>query len=440
MAITDTQVDTTNYAEAMKIRYGKAIVETINRKVVLYDMLEKTKEHWTGKQHQVPVYLRSANAVGARNEGGTLPDAAADVYKESIVTNKNNYVVVKTTNIAEALTSQGGAWAAVKSASIKHAAMDLASSMNRQLNGNGFGILCESKSAGLTVTIHTYGDGAVVNDSGKAPDTTRFLKVGLRLAWGSYDAGAKAGQDFLATPPVAGGHGYVSAVNSTTQFTVVKSAGDDPEVGDVFVIGNGAGAGTQGKHSFNKEMMGLDFLVGDSGTLQLINPAADPEWKSIVLSNPAGAGTERQLTEDVMQQAIDRVSDESADEADTLLCHTTTRRAYLNLLKSKGLERFAPTVMRGGHKSLTYNGGTGDTQIFADKDAVHRTMFVLSRADLRMFEVSPFKWDSTGGDTWKWVADQDAATAFGRTYSNLGVLARNAQARIDDIAVTGIAV
>ena len=433
MAITDTQVDTTNYAEAMKIRYGKAIVETINRKVVLYDMLEKTKEHWTGKQHQVPVYLRSANAVGARNEGGTLPDAAADVYKESIVTNKNNYVVVKTTNIAEALTTQGGAWAAVKSASIKHAAMDLASSMNRQLNGNGFGILCESQSAGLTVTVHTYGDGALTNDTGKAPDTTRFLKVGLRVAWGLYSGGA----EFAAATPVAAGHGYVTAIASTTQFTVYKTAGDDPGVGDVFVIGNGL---TQSLQSFNKEMMGLDYLVSDSGELQSINPGTDPEWKSIVLSNPAGAGTERQLTEDVMQQAIDRVSDESADEADTLLCHTTTRRAYLNLLKSKGLERFAPTVMRGGHKSLTYNGGPGATQIFAAKAAVHRTRVVLSRADLRMFEVSPFKWDSTGGDTWKWVADQDAATAFGRTYSNLGVLARNAQARIDDIAVTGIAV
>ena len=207
MAITDTQVDTTNYAEAMKIRYGRAIVETINRKVFLYEMLEKTKEHWTGKQHQVPVYLRSANAVGARNEGGTLPDAAADVYKESIITNKNNYVVVKTTNIAEALTSQGGAWAAVKSASIKHAALDLADSMNRQLNGGGFGILCEAESAvGLVVTIHTYGDGTLNNDSGKAPDTTRFLKVGLRVAWGTFVDGDA---EFGAATPVAAGHGHV---------------------------------------------------------------------------------------------------------------------------------------------------------------------------------------------------------------------------------------
>lgn len=434
MAITDTQVDTANYAEAMKIRYGRAIVETINRKVFVYEMLEKTKEHWTGKKHQVPVYLRSANAVGARLEGGTLPNAAADVYRESIIRNKNNYVVVKTTNIAEALTSQGGAWAAVKSASIKHAALDLADSMNRQLNGGGFGILAETESVdGLVQTIHTHGDGTPTNDSGKAPDTTRFLKVGLRVAWGTFVDGDA---QFGATPPVAAGHGHVSSINSTTSFTVVKAAGADPITNSVFVIGNGL---TEGLQSFNKEMMGLDFLVNDSGALQEIDPSADPEWKSIVLSNPAGAGTERQLTEDVMQQAIDRVDDESADEADTLLCHTTTRRAYLNLLKSKGLERFAPTVMRGGHKALTYNGGTGDTQIFADKDAVHRTMFVLSRADLRMFEVSPFKWDATGGDTWKWVAAEDAATAFGRTYSNLGVLARNAQARIDDIAVTGIA-
>ena len=273
----------------------------------------------------------------------------------------------------------------------------------------------------------------MTNDTNKAPDTTRFLKVGLRVAWGRYDGAT----NFAATPPLATGHGYVSVVNSMTSFTVVKTTGADPVATDVFVIGNNL---TEAYQSFNKEMMGIDGIVGSGDTLQSISAATYPEWDSIVLSNPAGAGTERQLTEDVLQQAIDRVNDESADEADMLFCHTTTRRAYLNLLKSKGLERFAPTVMRGGHKALTYNGGTGDTQIFADKDAVHRTMFVLSRADLRMFEVSPFKWDSTGGDTWKWVATEDAATAFGRTYSNLGVLARNAQARIDDIAVTGIAV
>ena len=61
-----------------------------------------------------------------------------------------------------------------------------------------------------------------------------------------------------------------------------------------------------------------------------------------------------------------------------------------------------------------------------------------SKAALKIFETSPFKFDSSGGDTWKWVSGKDEVTAFGRTYSNLGVTARNGLARIKDIAVTGL--
>lgn len=432
--------DTSNFSEMMKIRYAKALSETIQQRVVLYAILTKTSESWTGKHHQTPVYLRSANSVGARGELGSLPTAGNDTYQESHIGNKNNYVVIKATNVGEALTSQGGAWASVKTQAIKNAAKDLTDSLNRQLNGVGKGILAECASyadaggSAGTVTLKTYGDGTVIdNGQGAAPDTTKHFKPGMKLAFGRASSSVAA--DFTHATPVAA-TGTVNQVLSNTTFSV-SGVSANPATNDVFVIGEGTAAGS---FSFDQEMAGLGELVSDgAGTFQNIDPSAFPEWKAQVLSNPAGAGTERQLTEGLMQEAVDRVYDLSTGDADFMICHTSTRRAYLNLLKSKGAERFAPTKMIGGHSSLTFNGGTGDTQIFADKDALHRTMFVLTRAHLKMFEVKPPSWDETGGAVWKWVSGEDAATAFMRVYTNLGTDNRKALCRINDIAVTGIA-
>tara|TARA_B100000945_G_scaffold116123_1_gene92268 strand:- start:8827 stop:10125 length:1299 start_codon:yes stop_codon:yes gene_type:complete len=428
--------DTSNYANAMKIRYAKAVSETINRKVVLYDELSKTSEYWTGKHHEQPVYLRSANATGARNEGGTLPDASNDVYESSIINNKFNYVVMTVSNIAEAATAdQAGAWASVKTEQLKNRTKDLTDSLNRQFHGDGSGVFCEVASfAGATVTIKGFDDGTVITDS-DTPRTTRHLKVGMKVAWGTpahLIAGDGAGNSL--------GVGTVSSVSKSapfTQFNLTGIVGADPDfvAGAVVVLGKATTAANQ---SHNKECMGIAGIVSSSGALQNIDPATHPEWASTVFDNPAGAGSERPLTEDLLNQAIDAVDDLSTGECDLMVMHTATQRAYLNMLKSKGQERFAPTEMKGGWKALTYHHDGRLIPILSDKDCRHRQIFCLSKAALKIYETSPFAWDESGGSTWKWQSGLDSVTAFGRTYSNMGTSNRAGLARINDIAVTGL--
>lgn len=453
----DTKQDLANFDNAMKIRYGKAIVETINRKVVLYNLLTKSKEHWTGKHHEVPVYLRSSNAVGARNEGGSLPSAGSDKYLSSIIKNRFNYVVMSVTNIAEAQTAdQAGAWASVKTAQLKNRVKDMTDNINRQLNGDGTGILGEASGAGLTVTLKGYDDGTtIVNTAGggagagsNTPRTTRHLKVGMRLAWGRADGV----NDFDAGTEAADGHGLVTAVSKSspfTGFTVSKTQGNDPAAGDVFILGGVTTATAVGAAdtSYKKEMMGIAGAVSDqafpnfdgtASTFQEINPSTFSEWQAQLFANPAGEGSERPLTEDLLNQAVDAVNDLSPGQTDLLVMHTATQRAFLNMLKSKGQERFQPLDLAGGYKALSYYHDGAQIPIVAGKDVRHRQIFVLSKAALKVMETSPFKWDESGGAVWKWVSGKDEVTAFGRTYNNLGATARNGLARIKDIAVTGL--
>jgi len=458
---SDTKQDLANFDNAMKIRYAKVITEVINRKVILYNLLTKTKAHWTGKHHETPVYLRSSNAFGARNEGGNLPPAGSDQYLSSIIKNKFNYIVMSVTNIAEAQTAdQQGAWASVKSAQLKNRVKDLTDNMNRQLNGDGTSILGEASGSGLSVTLKGYDDGTtIVNTaSGGAghgsntPRTTRHLKVGMRVAWGTA-AGADAGDSFdKSAGEDSRGHGIVATVSKSspfTAFTITKIGGDDPVGDDVFVSGGSTSTGTVGAAdtSYKKEMMGIAGAVSDqafpnsggtASTFQEINPSTFSEWQAQIFANPAGEGSERPLTEDLLNQAIDSVNDLSPGTTDLLVMHTATQRAYLNMLKSKGQERFQPLELAGGYKALSYYHDGSQIPIVAGKDVRHRQIFVLSKAAIKVMETSPFKWDESGGAVWKWVSGKDEVTAFGRTYSNLGVTARNGLARIKDVAVSGL--
>ena len=440
MAVTDTMQDTTNFAEAMKIRYAKKISDTINRKVVLHGYLMKTKESWTGKHHETPVYLRSANSVGSRNEGGTLPSGAPDVYQSSKINNAYNYVVMKVTNIGDAETAdQAGAWANMKTAQLKNRAKDITDSINRQLWWGSEGILAEVKSVAgagpYDVTIAGYGD-TLANDAGYAPDTTKFLKTGLRVSWGQYDGGVQFAHD---TTVVADGHGYVSGVTKADPYNVCEitvTAGNAPAADDIIVIGNGLSEAT---NSFNKEMTGLRQCVDDgTGSFQDISATTYPEWKAQVFESPAGAGTERPLTEDLLNQAIDSVNDLATDDCDLAGMHTATRRAYLNMLKAKGAERFSPAKLVGGFKALMYFHDGKEIPFFSDRMAPHRDIYLLSRSHFKIYETKPFTWDESGGAVWKWVSGEDAVTAFGKTYCNLGTDNRAASARVSDIAVTGL--
>tara|TARA_B100000809_G_scaffold266917_1_gene332967 strand:+ start:5192 stop:6526 length:1335 start_codon:yes stop_codon:yes gene_type:complete len=437
----DVLQDSANYANAMKIRYARAVSETINRKVVLYGILNKTREHWTGKQHEQPVYLRSSNAVGARNEGGNLPPAGSDQYVPSIINNKHNYVVMTVSNIAEAATSdQAGAWASVKTTQLKNRVKDMTDSMNRQFHGDGSGILCEQEGvlAGATVTIRGFDDGTtIVNTSSGAntPRSTRHIRAGMRLAWGTQAQFAAGAGD---------GHGLVTSVSKTAPFTTFdleNIIGNNPAANDIFVLGGSPSAPvapTDDDQSFEKECMGVSGIIKASGALQTIDPAVNPEWVAQEFSNPAGAGTERPLTEDLMNQAIDSVNDLSTGTCDLIILHTATQRAYLNMLKAKGQERFAPLKLAGGYMALSYHHDGTEIPLLSDKDCRHRAMFFLSKEDLKVYETSAFRWDESGSAVWKWVTGKDQVTAFGRTYSNLGTSNRTGHARVSDLAVTGI--
>jgi len=329
-----------------------------------------------------------------------------------------------------------------------NAAADLRQSLNRAMYGDGKGILCEANSVSgsgtpadpWVVTIKGYNDGTtLVNDTGWAWTTTKHLRRGMHVVWGSYDSGGAPGAFFLTAAGALGrGDGYVKEVVNTSpynQFKIVAgTTAVAPSAGDVFVMGDLI---AHGKHSFDQECMGLRGIV-NTDTFQGIDPSDHPEWEAQILQNPNAAGSPRQITDTLLQEAYDRMSDLTVGECDMIIGHTTTRNAYITHLKSKGLERYAATNLKGGWSTVTFNGGRGNADIFADKDAPYRTVYCLNTSALKAYTVKTFAWDTTGGSVWKWPDNEDAMVAFGKTYLNLGTTNRTSQVRIEDVAVSGI--
>ena len=280
------------------------------------------------------------------------------------------------------------------------------------------------------VTIKGFSDSPAAG----VPETTKHLKVGQQIAWGA-----------TSTTTAALGRGKVSQVLSTTTFQI--TVGDDtlasatPVPGNIFFLSDETVLGTSlGQRSANNEITGLGSIISDTGSLQGINPATETSWKSQIFTNPAGAGTTRAIEEDLMQQVVDAVEEETAGEVDMIVCHHSARRSYANMLKDKNGEQFAPTKVKGGYDRsfLTFHAGGRDIPLVDDKDAPHRQMDFISKEDLKVYEVKPFAWDESSGGVWKWSADQDAVTGFGKVYFNLGTSNRKALASLRDIEVTGI--
>jgi len=441
---TATLQNTTNFAEAMKIYYAAKAVQTLNREVVLLGELEKTKEYWTGKQHQVPVHMRSSESVGARGEDATLPESRALTYAESIVANKSLYCSVKVTGQADAQTrDQAGAWASVKEDQIRNAVMDLRYDLGRQAYGDSKGILCEVKDIpstsgdDSTVTILSEDAGdSPTNFTGWAWNTTKCLRPGMWVAWGQYDAGTEGAgppkTGFSAPAPVGTGYGYIKSVSDSSpynEFVVSKVGGAAPVATDVFVRGD---ANTAGTHSFGQEVMGLTGLVG-TGALQGIDPAADyPEWKASVLSN---GGTKRPLDEVLFQQALNRITDRTNGNTEFAVAHTSVRDSFLFHIKSLGRERYAPQKLVAGWSVLEYAGGAKPVRVYADRQARHGKLWGIDPSSMKCFIVKAFQWDESNGTVWKWEKGKDAMVAFGKLYKNFGVTDRKRNFVIEDIAV-----
>ena len=384
-------------SDILKNQYLGPIREQLNNDIILLSRLEKDDESVVGKNFTIPLHIGRNEGIGATTDGGTLPTAGNQSYKETIVPMRYLYGRIQLTGPSmKASRSNEGAFVRALESEMKGLARDLKSDLNRQLFGDGSGLLATCASAS-TVNITV--------------DSTAKLRVGMKVDILVSATGA-------VTAGVAGA--TIESITSATVFVVNTAPATPASIGATYAVYR---AGAR-----NLEIMGLGGIVTNtdpaSGALQGLAVASYPVWKASVLTDSSN----RAISESLMQTAIDTVSQAGDGEVSAIYTTFGVRRAYQALLTTD--RQYVNTMdLKGGAKAIAYD----NMPIIADKNCPANKMYFIDENALKFYRLSDFDWMQEDGAVLSRVSGSDAYEATMFLYSELGCSARNAHAVLDKI-------
>ena len=395
-------------SDALKLVYGD-LHEQLRDKNPALEFIEASSQHITqnGKEVIFDTHIGRNNGIGARGVREALPTAGAQKYKQAHLYLKNLYGSIEVDGqLFEQAADNYNSFINVVDNEIKGLKKDLARDLNRQIYGDGTGILGTVKTTATGTSIE------FVDAHWIEPDMTVDVLLGSDLVDG--------------TPTVKNAGITVTAVNESTG--VVTFSGSVTAVaGDVIV------RGSNGSNSFNKELTGLGAIVG-TGSLHGIDGATTPVWQSTI-KTLGSVGTPGTLTEMDLISLVQNV-DKKGGDVDVFLASPGVYNAYWNLLQ--GMRQFTNGAgLTGGQRSFTFEALGKPIKFVSDYAAPKGTLYALSSSELVINRKRDWAWMDRDGSMWSRVADTDAYKATIFQYSEIGTYRRNAHAKLSNIAELG---
>jgi len=393
-------------SDALKLVYGD-LHEQLRDKNPALEFIESSSQNITqnGKEVIFDTHIGRNNGIGARGVREALPTAGAQKYKQAHLYLKNLYGSIEVDGqLFEQAADNYNAFINVVDNEIKGLKKDLARDLNRQIYGDGTGILGTVKTTATGTTI------VFVDAHWIEPDMTVDVLLGTDLVDG--------------TPTVKNAGLTVTAVNEATG-AVTFSGSVTAVAGDVIV------RGSNGANNFNKELTGLGAIVASGNSLHGIDGATVPVWNSTV-STLGSVGTPGTLTELNLINLVQKV-DKQGGDVDVFLASPGVYNAYWNLLQ--GMRQFTNGAgLTGGQRSFTFEALGKPIKFVSDYAAPVGTLYALSSSELVINRKRDWAWMDRDGSMWNRVADADAYKATIFQYSELGTYRRNAHAKLSNIA------
>jgi len=349
--------------------------------------------------------------IGARGERGTLPSAGHQRWKQGVITEKYIYATFELTGpVIERAKTRLRAFASARTDEMRSLTKDLLKDMNRMFYGDGTGKLAAAtgasggSSGAYTIPI----------------DSWLYVRVNMLIdVWDASNpdtANVTAGKITAITP----------ATDGTATITIDSTSITAVAAGDV-VIRNAAaeddGAGDRTAH----EMTGIQQIVDDgtiAATFENISRSAYPLFKGHVLDN---GGTDRSLSEDLIQRTRDLVERASGGPPDWCRSNTGQRRKYFDLVKPD--KRYSGLSLDGGYQRLEYNG----LEITIDIDCPFGMMLFLRKDSIKKYILRRLGILDQDGLTIRKKSGQDVWEGVIGTYMNLGSKMPNHNAILKDL-------
>lgn len=332
---------TTNVVEALKYTYGADRLEIIlNKRSICWNIFKKSMARGGGRgQHIIPLYTQLPEAISGTTEGGAKPSVLQPDTDEATFTMQEytgNYDVTWKL-LSDA--SGGNRIAFEKALTIldRGIRIGFAQDISNDMLGDGRGVLASLPAADdtspVTVSRPIRARKGMVVDIMDTDDDTKHLDSGTISA---VDTGAN-------TIAVSG---TITSTGALDYFVRQDTA--DDSVSDALHVNGLVGIVDNANPA---------SIVGNYGGINR-STAGNEWWESTVLAN---GGTNRELTEDLMLEAIHDARLKGGGSPNMILTNPRVFRRYYQMFVAEAMtERSGNQGMSG---SLGPKGATEDSDV-----------------------------------------------------------------------------
>lgn len=325
---------------------------------------------WTGRHGGVASLADDGNSIVSAS-GRTTSRATVPVEIHTAAFDITDLVM-------KASTGDNMAVAGALEAQAKTLAKDFGRQMNRQVYGDGVGVVAEvSGSASATIVSVVYPTASL--DDGRSSDwygtvnadvsPTKYIAVGNILGFGT------GGADL----------GTVTAVNGGTSVTVTGNPAHATNDAVYIMDGSGEGAGTS-------EMLGVRAALSNSGS------AYEGLSRNTVGWTPQFGSAAEALTLDRMTQRY-VAAREYASNSDKfiILVNQTLYRKYASVLTAMR-RTVNESKLLGGFTGIEFAAGGGVIGVFLDYDVPDGEILILNLDTWTLCQVGELDTISDGGE------------------------------------------
>ena len=376
---------------ALKSFYLDAVTDSLNMKInPLLAKIKRTNANVVGKDVRKTVRLGINGGIGAGTETGDLPKAGESEYTQFVATLKNLYGTIEISDKAlRASANSEGAFVNLLNDEMESLIKSAKFNFGRMLFGNGKGRIAKvvSVSSNDITLEHTKGlvEGMIVSfctSGGSSVTIAQKRKIlSINRATNMITIDGSALTESILQP---GGYVYLQDSNRNE------------------ITGLGA-------------IFSADEIYGvtrDSSVMQ-----------------PYMAVEVGEISENVIQKAIDTIEENSGSKVNFIVCSWGVRRALAEYFKQ--FKTMLPTMeLEGGFTAMSFNG----IPIVADRFCPDGTMYLLNTDDFAIHQLCDWQWlESEDGKILKQVAGKPVYTATLVKYAELMCERPNGQGMLSGI-------
>lgn len=401
----------------------KDLIEQLNQEFFILTQIERNQDSVEGKRAYHALHVTRSSGVGSRGENGTLPGAGNQGYTAAYIPIRFHYGRIQVSGPAiKAMARDSAAFVRAVDSEMQGVTADLKRELNRQIWGTSDGVIA---TCGTTTTSNTVQLIATTT-------ATQMLQL-----WSDggmvVDIGTVASPTTVATARAVTGYDPTNLTITIGGATVSTTSGTHK----VFRTGNGgASSGTNLVGDGQFELTGLQSIVASSGVLHGVDPSTYPVWKSTVDAN---GGTNRSVSESLINKNIQAGEIASGDPIDLLVCNAGVHRAIANDMRA--MRRNIDNVdLKAGYSGIAWSvagemdRGSAKKVIKIERDCPSNQLFLLSTKGLVSYEMSSdFEWMEADGAILSRVVGTDGYEATLFKYFELAARRRNSHSLIKDL-------